>query len=398
MSGYVYKIVGAGRQGTAAAYDLAVRGDAVQIVMADVNEETARAGARRVNELAGREVAVPHVLRLEDETEESLARFLAGADAAISAVPYFFNLKLSRAAVEAGVSLCDFGGNTDVVLEQLNLDEQARAAGISLIPDCGQVPGLGNCLAVYAMEQLDEPRDVMYWDGGLPQNPRPPLNYAMTFHAAGLTNEYRGEAVFLRDGHVVHVPALTEHEQLTIPGVGEFEAFVTSGGTSTCPWTFQGKLRTFQNKTLRYPGHFERIKFLEEMGLLDDEPVAVEGAPVSPREVLHGLLERGFRAKPGEPDIVIIYLQAKGLKGGKPAKVELTLVHHFDEQTGFTAMEQTTGWHGSVVAAMMARKQTPVGAKPVEVALSAEAVVEAMAERGIRCTMTVTADTEATSA
>lgn len=398
MSGYEYKIVGAGRQGTAAAYDLAVRGEARKIVMADAREDVARASAARVNELAGRDVAVPHVLSLEDETEESLARFLAGSDAVISAVPYFFNLKMSRAAVAAGVNLCDFGGNTDVVLEQLGLDEQAQAAGISIIPDCGQVPGLGNCLAVYAMEQLDEPQDVMYWDGGLPQNPRPPLNYAMTFHAAGLTNEYRDEAIFLRGGEVVRVPALTEHEELTIPGAGHFEAFVTSGGTSTCPWTFQGKLRTFQNKTIRYPGHFERIKFLQEMGLLDDDPVTVDGVPVSPREVLHGLLERSFRAKPGDPDIVIIYLQAAGIKGGRPAKVTLTLVHRFDERTGFTAMEQTTGWHGSVVAAMMARKQTPAGAKPVEVALSAAAVVEAMDERGIRCTMTVETDAETTPA
>lgn len=394
MPGYVYKVVGAGRQGTAAAYDLAVRGDAAQIVLADVNQAAAKAAAQRVNQLAGREVAVAHVLSLEDETEASLARFLAGADAVISAVPYFFNLKLSRAAVAAGVSMCDFGGNTEVVLEQLQLDEQAQAAGISIIPDCGQVPGLGNSLAVYAMEQLDEAWDVVYWDGGLPENPRPPLNYALTFHPAGLTNEYRGEAVFLRDGEVVRVPALTEYERLTIPGVGDFEAFVTSGGTSTCPWTFHGKLRTFQNKTLRYPGHFELLKFLEALGLLDDEPVAVSGTQVSPREVLHGLLERGFRAKPGDRDIVIIYLQAKGLKGGRPAKAEVTLVHRYDDRTGFTAMEQTTGWHGSVVAAMIARKQTPAGAKPVEIAVSATAVVEAMAERGIHCMLTVSDDTE----
>lgn len=389
MSQYRYIVLGAGRQGTAAAYDLAVRGDAACIVLADANLAAAKSSAERVNALAGRRVAEAAQLALGSVSDEELASFFRGADAVISAVPYFYNLTISKAAVAARTNLCDFGGNTDVVWQQLELDKAAQEAGISIIPDCGQVPGLGNNLAVYAMELLDVPRDVMYWDGGLPQNPKPPLYYSMTFNAAGLTNEYKGDAVFLRNGEVTRVPALTEYELIHIPGVGDFEAFVTSGGTSTCPWTFRGRLRTFQNKTLRYVGHFEKIKFLEQLGMLEDEPVSTNESPVSPRSVLHALLERRFRAAPGERDVVIIYLKARGEKGGKPAEVTVTLVHRYDEQTGFTAMEQTTGWHGAVVAAMMARRQTPPGAKPVEVAVPAKAVVEAMEERGIRCTVAI---------
>lgn len=389
MSRYRYTILGAGRQGTAAAYDLALRGDAARIVMADAKVQAAGESAARVNKLVGKPVAEPAAVDLETADEAALIELLKGTDAVISAVPYFYNLKVTRAAVAAGANMCDLGGHTGVVLEQLALDEVAQAAGISIIPDCGQVPGLGNSLAVYAMEQLDEPEEVIYWDGGLPQHPEPPLGYKMTFSAEGLTNEYRDEAVFLRGGQVVHVPALTGYERIDIPGEGQFEAFVTSGGTSTCPWTFEGTLKTFENRTIRYPGHYDRIKFLEQMGLLEDEPLTVEGMSVSPREVLHGLLERRFRAEPGMPDVVIIYLKARGLKGGMPTEVTVTLVHRFDPDTGFTAMEQTTGWHASTVAAMMARRQTPVGAKPVEVAVPAAAVVEAMRQRGIHCNLEV---------
>src|SRR5690625_2795763 len=243
LSHYHYTVFGAGRQGTAAAYDLALRGEAARVVVVDSSMQAARRSADRVNEFVGAPVVEPLRVDLRGADESSLVELLKGTDAVISAVPYFFNLQLSKAAVTAGANICDLGGHTGVVIEQLALDKAAETAGISIIPDCGQVPGLGNSLAVYAMEHLDVPEDVTYWDGGLPQHPEEPLGYKMTFSAVGLTNEYRGEATFLRDGQVVHVPALTGYEIVDIPDVGEFEAFVTSGGTSTCPWTFAGKLR-----------------------------------------------------------------------------------------------------------------------------------------------------------
>ena len=47
MSQYTYAILGAGRQGTAAAYDLAKFGEAQKIIMADVREETAVQAERK---------------------------------------------------------------------------------------------------------------------------------------------------------------------------------------------------------------------------------------------------------------------------------------------------------------------------------------------------------------
>ena len=78
------------------------------------------------------------------------------ADAAISAVPYFLNVGLARASIKAGVSFCDMGGNTDVVQEELSFDEEAESAGVSVIPDCGLAPGLGNVLVADACALKDE--------------------------------------------------------------------------------------------------------------------------------------------------------------------------------------------------------------------------------------------------
>ena len=113
--------------------------------------------------------------------------------------------------------MCDLGGNTDIVLEQLKLDREAREAGICIVPDCGQVPGMGTTLMVYAMGLLDKAEEVFMWDGGLPQQPRPPFDYLLTFNIAGLTNEYAESPIFLRDGKPTRVEAMSELEEIEFP-------------------------------------------------------------------------------------------------------------------------------------------------------------------------------------
>ena len=130
MSKYTYAVLGAGRQGTAAAYDLAKFGEANQIFLADLQEETAQRSARRVNQLIGREVASGTGLDVSDRS--ALDRFLPGVDVALSAVPYYFNLEITKACLAAGASMCDMGGHTGVVRQQLALDEEAKKAGIKV--------------------------------------------------------------------------------------------------------------------------------------------------------------------------------------------------------------------------------------------------------------------------
>ena len=124
MSQYTYAILGAGRQGTAAAYDLAKFGGGQKIIMADVREETAAQAAGRINQLIGREVAIGQQLDVSDRT--ALAQTLHGVDIALSAVPYYFNLEITKACLAAGSSLCDMGGHTGVVRQQLALAAELK--------------------------------------------------------------------------------------------------------------------------------------------------------------------------------------------------------------------------------------------------------------------------------
>jgi len=379
--GYQYAVLGAGRQGTACAYDMIKFGEAEGVLLADQSLDAAQAAAARVNELLGTDRA--RAVQLDVTDHEALVAALTGIDAFLSAVPYYFNLGITKAAIQAGASMCDLGGNTDLVREQLALSSKAKAAGISVIPDCGQVPGMGSTLMVYAMSLLDEAEEVFMWDGGLPQDPRPPFGYLLTFNIAGLTNEYAEPPIFLREGHPTLVPTMDELEEIEFPPpVGRLEAFTTGGGVSTLPWTFEGKLETLQNKTVRYPGQFAQLRAFYDLGLWSMEPVQVGNQEVVPRDLFHALFEP-LVTYPEDKDVVVIRIQALGQKDGQAAEAVLDLMDFYDEETGFTAMERTTGWDGAIVAEMMARGQTPRGAVSLELAVPADLFVAELARRGI---------------
>ena len=381
---YSYLVLGAGRQGTAAAYDMACWGGAQRVVLADNNPAAAQRAAQRINQMLGRQVAEHY--QVDASQPGTLAEILDGMDACLSAVPYYYNLGITRAAIQAGVSLCDLGGNTDIARQQHSFDGEARSAGISIIPNCGQVPGMGTSLAVYAIELLDEAIDVYMWDGGIPQKPRPPFDYLLTFHIAGLTNEYAEPAIFLRDWKVTEVEPMSEVETVDFPPpIGRLEAFVAGGGTDTMPWTYEGKLRTLQNLTLRYPGHYAQLKAYYDLGLWDLQPVRVGEVDVVPRDVFHALFEPKVLF-PEDKDLVIVRVRAFGKRDGRDSEAFVEMIDYFDDATGFSAMERGTGWSAAIVAEMMARGETPRGAGGVEKMVPARPFVQALRQRGIQVT------------
>ena len=379
-----YAVLGAGRQGTAAAYDMVRWGDARRVLLADHNLDIARRSAERVNSLTGEIVA--EAIQVDVKELDAVEGALAGVDAFLSAVPYFYNLDLTKFAIRAKAHMCDLGGHTGIARQQHRFDREAQAAGISIVPNCGQVPGMGTTLMVYAMELLDEAVDVYMWDGGIPQKPRPPFNYLLSFNIAGLTNEYAEPAIFLRDWKVTEVETITELETVEFPEpIGTLEAFVTGGGTDTMPWTFEGKLRTLQNLTLRHPGHFARLRAFYDLGLWDLDPVRAGGVEVVPRDVFHALFEPKVTF-PDDKDMVIVRVKAVGQKDGRDAEAVVEVIDHFDQETGFTAMERCTGWSAAIVAEMMVRGEIRRGAAGVEAQVPASPFLEELRRRGIRVT------------
>lgn len=378
-----YAIIGAGMQGTAAAYDLGRFGDADEVRLLDLDPRRAGASAERVNRLLGRMVAIPGHIEASDGA--SVRSALTGVAACLSAVPYRLNVQLAAAAVEAGVSFNDLGGNTAVVQEELALDAAARARGVSVVPDCGVAPGMANTLAVHGMRTLDRAVHVHIRCGGLPQNRALPLGYRQLFSLEGLTNEYFGKALVLRQGRVAEIDTFAELETLTLPDpIGEVEAFTTSGGTSTCPITFAGQLESYDYKTIRYPGHHAALKLFKALGFLELEPLDVGGQRVAPRDVFHAVMSGAWHF-PDEPDLLVLRVDVLGDKDGHPARYRAQIVDRHDPRTGFSAMERTTAFAAAIVTALQAAGRTPRGAVPLERAVDPDDFVRELRRRDIPC-------------
>jgi lysine 6-dehydrogenase len=379
-----FLVLGAGLQGFAAALDLARTRDVKEVVVADIDEARARAAAARLTEGP----ATVRAEQIDVANEPRLAARLAGYDVVISAVPYFLNAQLTRAAIEARVSFCDLGGNTDVVREQERSDAEARAAGVTIVPDCGLAPGMANVLGVAGMGRLDRTDEVHLRVGGLPVKPRPPLEYMMVFSMHGLLNEYLGTATVLRNGKLTPVQTLGDVEELAFPKpVGRCEAFVTLGGTSTMPWTYEGKVRVLDYKTVRYPGHAAKIAMMRDLGLLEKQPVVVEGRSVSPRAVFAAAAEPRLTF-PGEPDLAVMRVQVIGWKGGQRREIVFEMLDRMDRKRGVTAMMRTTSYPTVAAALMIARGEVPFkGVAAMERAIPAEPFLKELKHHELKITV-----------
>jgi lysine 6-dehydrogenase len=387
----VFAVLGAGRQGTAAAYDVLTHGSPDSVVMADSDLAAAEHSAARLRELVPDSADRIRAAAVDATDSESVVEFLKPVHTLLSAVPYFMHPTVAVSAIAAGTNMCDLGGNTGVALKVLGLEEQAREANISIVPDCGLAPGLVNTLAVYAMESMDACREVQLRCGGLPIQPKPPLDYKLVFAISGLTVEYFGKAHVLRDGKVVEIDTFTEVEELDFPApLGRCEAFVTSGGASTAPLTFEGRLERYEYKTVRYPGHHAKFRVIKELGLLELDPVRVGDTEVVPREVFHAAAAPRL-AFPEDRDLVVVRATARGVKDGRPITRQIDILDHYDEATGFSAMERMTGFSAAIVCEMMLDGEIRHGATPLEQAVPGSPFVERFVRRGIPFEETTTA-------
>jgi lysine 6-dehydrogenase len=370
-------ILGGGLMGRAAAYDMARQDDVERVVVADVDP-------RKLEETA--EVARSEKVDVIEMDVRDRGRVLAAmreADAALAAVSYTVNLDLSKLAIEAGVHMNDMGGNNTVVNAQLELDGEAKTAGVSIIPDTGLAPGMVSIFAMHGVRKMDEAESVCLRVGGLPVRPTGALRYSLVFSAQGLINEYVEPCVAIRDGKVVEdLEPLVDVEEIEFPEpFGTLEAFNTSGGTSTLPKTLLDRVRNLDYKTLRYPGHAAQMRAMFEIGLMSDGPVEVGGARVAPRDLLERLIDANVPH--GDEDAALMRVTVDGTKDGRSVRATYEMIDYRDPASGLSAMMRGTAFPSSIICLMMARGQTPPGATPQELAVDGDRFIEEIRKRGL---------------
>lgn len=369
-------VLGAGLQGSACAFDLLETTDA-RVTLAD------RALARVppfLQRHAGKRLTVT---TMDGGDLQSLRHTMAGHAAVLSALPYYLNADAARVAIDTGAHFADLGGNTGIVRKQEALDGEARRRGVSVVPDNGVAPGMANILAAEAMRRLDSVDSVQLFVGGLPQKPRPPLNYNIVYSLEGVIDYYTTPSWVLRKGKVVEVEALSGLELLRFRGIGELEAFHTAGGVSTMPWAYAGKVRSMEYKTLRYPGHTGIIQAIRQLGLFDQTAVDVKGQKVSPRDLFVSVVDPQLRRP--EPDLIALRVIARGKKGGRKRQVGFELLDRADQKRGISAMMRTTGYSLSITGQLqLAGKTGGPGVKVSYAAVPFEPYVKELFRRGIK--------------
>ena len=386
-------VIGSGMMGSAAAYDMARQADVSAVLIADNDIGRAREVAARINRIVGEKKV--RAVSLDAGNQKAAAQLMRGYDGALSAVPYFLNLGLAKAALDAGCHFADLGGNNTVVRQELALSKKAEQKSVALAPDCGLSPGMASILGGELVRRLGGRADALkLYVGGLPERPMPPFHYQLVFSVEGLINEYVEPARILRRGKIVTVEPLTEPEDFHMAGFAPLVAFHTSGGTSTLPETFEGRVGECFEKTLRYPGHFDLLCELKELGLFSSEKITIGKSEIAPRAVMSKLFEGKFAGK--GPDVCIMRLEAhesvrtpgvRGLLGGrlKGRVASFTLVDHYDPKTDMSAMMRTTAIPASIVLQMLASGAIAKrGAVLQERDVPAELFLEEMERRGIK--------------
>jgi lysine 6-dehydrogenase len=375
-------VLGAGLQGSACAFDLLQDKEVEQVRLADLKighlpDFLASYSGRRL---------LPTPLDVRDE--DAVRGLMRECDAVMSAIPYYFNFEMARLAVEAGVHFTDLGGNTEIVNQQKTLDAEAARKNITVVPDSGLAPGMVNILAEHGIRQLDVVRSVRIYVGGLPQNPEPPLNYQIVYSLEGVLDYYTTLSWVLRDGQRTQVRALSELEPVSFGnGVGTLEAFHTAGGLSTMAFRYEGKIPEMEYKTLRYPGHAERMEAIRELGLLDLEPVDVKGMKVIPREAFMAIVGPRLTKAAGK-DLVALRVVVTGTKNGKPKTVTFELIDRYDDRHHISAMMRTTGYSLSITGMMQVRGQVkPAGVHTPDECMPAEQYIAELKTRGVEIRM-----------
>ncbi|GMV11459.1 MAG: saccharopine dehydrogenase [Gemmatimonadota bacterium] len=370
-------VLGAGLQGSACAFDLLQNADVQEVRLADLHVD--HLPPFLAPYVGGR--LVPTVLDVRDRA--AVLAQMRECAAVMSAIPYYFNESLAQLAVEAGTHFCDLGGNTEIVFNQKKLHEQAKAKGVSVIPDCGVAPGMVNILAQHGIEQLDVVDAVRIFVGGLPQFPEPPLNYQIVYSLEGVLDYYTTLSWVVRDGKRTQVKALSEVETVTFPApLGDLEAFHTAGGLSTMAFRYEGKIPVMEYKTLRYPGHAKIMEAIRDLGLLALEPVDVKGMKVAPRDVAVAVM--GPRLTSKKPDLVALRVTVSGRKDGAPSTLSWELVDRFDEAHGISSMMRTTGYSLAITGLFQASGKIAPGVLTPDESMPAGAYIGELAKRGVK--------------
>jgi len=377
---------GGGLTGQSTVRDLATGGLFDSVIVADVDENLAKASAKAAGARAS-------AVTIDVRKKPAVVKLLKGADVVVNAVQYTFNLDVMAAALEARVPYLDFGGLFHMTRRQLEKDGEFRKAKLLAIPGLGQVPGISNVLAMQACEDLDSVESLLIRDGWRDLTVGAP-EISFTWSPSTFLDEMVLPAQVFENGAYQEYPAMSGAEEFEFgPPVGKTRVYRTLHSE---PATLPESLRS---KGIRHcewkeggPG-IELLRTMALLGLASDAPLDVKGQKVTPREFTLALLRRGKLL--GAPEGVTVNdwelfdIEVKGKKLGIPAVRHA--IGRFPPRPDWhlTATEYVVGIAGAIGAELIVQgKVGAVGVVPPERCIPPGPFRAALAKRGVETTIT----------
>jgi len=279
----------------------------------------------------------------------TVKKLISKADLVIDAVPGFMGFQTFKTVIESGKNIVDIAFFPE---DPFELDALAQKNKVIAVMDCGVAPGMSNVLIGHVTQFLDEIHRALIYVGGLPVVREWPYEYKAVFSPIDVIEEYTRPARYVENGQRVIREALSDPELLDFPSVGTLEAFNTDGlrtlmRTIDCP--------NMKEKTMRYPGHIDKMKVLRATGFFSNEPISINGTHVRPIDFTSKLLFPMWELKEGEEDLTVMQIMVEGSRKGKNYRYSYFLLDRFDSVTHTTSMARTTGYTATVVARMIAQ-------------------------------------------
>jgi saccharopine dehydrogenase-like NADP-dependent oxidoreductase len=278
----------------------------------------------------------------------AVSRLVADFDLVLGAEPSHLAYRLLEAVIPVGRPVVDIAFLAE---DPFGLDDLARSHGVPVLVDCGVFPGMGSVLIGRADRLLDRLDSVTVYVGGLPVERRPPFEYATVFSPHDVIAEYTRPSRLRVDGREVERPALSEPELVELPGVDTLEAFNTDGLRTLLRTLDAPNLR---EKTLRYPGHIDKMRLLRDCGFFGNEPVDLDGGQVRPVDLTARLIFPLWELQPGESELTVMRIIIDGHADGRPVRWTYDLLDRTDHERGVTSMARTTGYTATMAVRALA--------------------------------------------
>jgi len=367
-------VLGAGLVGAPLAADLS-REESFKVTSVDFSDGALASTRSKYPAVA--------VLKKDLSNPEEVVRLVSEYDLVINAVPGFMGFETAKAIIQAGKdSVCIAFYEED----PFELDALAKKKNLTMIMDCGVYPGMGSVLIMHAAGKLDEVNSVLTYVGGLPVIREWPSEYKAVFSPTDVIEEYIRPARYVENGHEVVRPALSDPEYVFFPEIGTLEAFNTDG-LRTLVKTLNAP--NMKEKTLRYPGHIEKMAVLRELGFFSKEKsIEIGGLTASPLEMASQVLFPNWEMKEGEADITIFKSVVEGKREGRKIRYTIDLYDEYCPETGVISMARTTGYTASLAARLVAEGiYTHKGISPPEYLggdpVCVDYLLKGLQERGI---------------